>query len=167
MICLNCWHMENLDYVHGCAICAALEGETVIPHNECVCPANVRQRTEKLLVDNGKMVFHTLYNHDNGIDNKRGYVDIVKKNGKIFAKWHFEDTDEYRPVMDLKPLPLHHFADAPLVHTFTFGGWRYWLCDVVREKEKLYDADPNCEHNIVPVLSGGIKCTKCGGWFCY
>lgn len=32
---------------------------------------------------------------------------------------------------------------------------------------KLYNADPNCNHNIVPQLSGGVKCTKCGGWFCY
>ena len=33
--------------------------------------------------------------------------------------------------------------------------------------EYLYNADPNCNHNIVPQLSGGVKCTKCGGWFCY
>ena len=32
---------------------------------------------------------------------------------------------------------------------------------------ELYNADPNCEHNVVPQLSGGVKCTKCGGWFCY
>ena len=32
---------------------------------------------------------------------------------------------------------------------------------------KLYKADPNCNHNIVPQLNGGVKCTKCGGWFCY
>lgn len=32
---------------------------------------------------------------------------------------------------------------------------------------KLYNADQNCNHNIVPQLSGGVKCTKCGGWFCY
>ena len=32
---------------------------------------------------------------------------------------------------------------------------------------ELYNADPNCEHNVVAQLSGGVKCTKCGGWFCY
>lgn len=31
----------------------------------------------------------------------------------------------------------------------------------------LYNADPNCNHNIVSNPSGGIICTKCGGWFCY
>jgi hypothetical protein len=31
----------------------------------------------------------------------------------------------------------------------------------------LLDADPNCEHNIVSAPGGGVKCTKCTGWFCY
>jgi hypothetical protein len=35
------------------------------------------------------------------------------------------------------------------------------------DDEVLYDADPNCKHEIEPQLSGGIKCKKCGGWFCY
>jgi hypothetical protein len=30
----------------------------------------------------------------------------------------------------------------------------------------LYDADPKCKHKIVEKWSG-IKCTKCGGWFCF
>ena len=33
-------------------------------------------------------------------------------------------------------------------------------------KDVLWDADPNCDHNIVALWSG-IKCSKCGGWFCY
>lgn len=34
--------------------------------------------------------------------------------------------------------------------------------------EELYNADPNCEHNIVgATYGGGVKCTKCKGWFCY
>jgi len=31
----------------------------------------------------------------------------------------------------------------------------------------LYNADPNCNHNTIPAPGGGIKCTKCKGWFCY
>ncbi len=31
----------------------------------------------------------------------------------------------------------------------------------------LYDADPNCEHKLHPNCWSGIKCIKCGGWFCY
>lgn len=33
-------------------------------------------------------------------------------------------------------------------------------------KPKLYNADPNCEHEIQELWSG-IKCKKCPGWFCY
>ena len=30
----------------------------------------------------------------------------------------------------------------------------------------LYDADPNCAHQIVAKASG-VKCARCPGWFCY
>jgi hypothetical protein len=33
--------------------------------------------------------------------------------------------------------------------------------------EELYDADPNCKHIIVCNGFSGVKCRKCGGWFCY
>lgn len=33
--------------------------------------------------------------------------------------------------------------------------------------EELYQADPKCDHYIIPASGGGIKCIKCGGWFCY
>lgn len=39
------------------------------------------------------------------------------------------------------------------------------LIDVKKLSDKLYDADPNCNHEIVPQMSG-VKCTKCNGWFC-
>lgn len=32
--------------------------------------------------------------------------------------------------------------------------------------EELYNADPDCEHNIVSASGGGVKCTKCNGWYC-
>lgn len=32
---------------------------------------------------------------------------------------------------------------------------------------ELWNADPNCEHNVVCAPGGGVKCTKCLGWFCY
>ncbi|MDD5649987.1 MAG: hypothetical protein PHF86_06165 [Candidatus Nanoarchaeia archaeon] len=32
---------------------------------------------------------------------------------------------------------------------------------------ELFDADPKCEHEIVDVPGGGVKCTKCTGWFCF
>lgn len=36
----------------------------------------------------------------------------------------------------------------------------------VKPPEDLYDADPNCDHNVVSRWSG-VKCSKCPGWFCY
>lgn len=39
------------------------------------------------------------------------------------------------------------------------------LCD--EGEDELWDADSNCNHNIVEDDSGGIKCTKCEGWFCF
>jgi hypothetical protein len=31
---------------------------------------------------------------------------------------------------------------------------------------KLWDADPNCVHVHDPHCWSGIKCCKCGGWYC-
>jgi hypothetical protein len=31
----------------------------------------------------------------------------------------------------------------------------------------LWDADPNCKHEVVDAPGGGVKCRKCGGWFCF
>lgn len=33
--------------------------------------------------------------------------------------------------------------------------------------EVLWDADTKCDHDIQSQPGGGIKCTKCTGWFCF
>jgi hypothetical protein len=34
--------------------------------------------------------------------------------------------------------------------------------------EELWDADPECEHDVqCAPFGGGVKCTKCRGWCCY
>ena len=33
--------------------------------------------------------------------------------------------------------------------------------------DELWDADENCDHEIMYPPGGGMKCHKCGGWFCY
>lgn len=33
--------------------------------------------------------------------------------------------------------------------------------------EELWEADPNCDHDITSGIGGGIRCVKCRGWFCY
>jgi hypothetical protein len=32
---------------------------------------------------------------------------------------------------------------------------------------ELWGADPDCWHELDPDCWSGIRCTKCGGWFCY
>jgi len=32
--------------------------------------------------------------------------------------------------------------------------------------EELFNADPDCDHEIEELWSG-IKCKKCNGWFCF
>ena len=54
MICLNCNHMECMDYIHGTGICAILEGETVVLSEECICPKDRYEATEAFLRANGK-----------------------------------------------------------------------------------------------------------------
>lgn len=54
MVCLNCKHMECMDYIHGTGICAIMEGETVVLSEECVCPKDVYDAAEAFLRANGK-----------------------------------------------------------------------------------------------------------------
>jgi len=54
MICLHCNHMENMDYIHGCGICAILEGKTVNLDEECICPKDIYDAAEAFLRANGK-----------------------------------------------------------------------------------------------------------------
>lgn len=35
------------------------------------------------------------------------------------------------------------------------------------ERDELWDADPKCQHDIQIAPGGGVKCTKCRGWFCF
>lgn len=32
---------------------------------------------------------------------------------------------------------------------------------------ELYGADSNCSGRVVAQWGGGVKCNKCGAWFCY
>lgn len=33
--------------------------------------------------------------------------------------------------------------------------------------DNLYNADPDCDHDVQCAPGGGVKCTKCPGWFCF
>lgn len=32
---------------------------------------------------------------------------------------------------------------------------------------ELWNAFPGCDHDIQCASGGGVKCTKCGGWYCF
>ena len=34
------------------------------------------------------------------------------------------------------------------------------------ERRGLCNADPNCKHEVYSASGGGVKCIKCGGWYC-
>lgn len=34
------------------------------------------------------------------------------------------------------------------------------------DETSLYNADPDCDHEIV-IQWSGVRCAKCPGWFCY
>ena len=42
-----------------------------------------------------------------------------------------------------------------------------WSIQQFMNKSELYNADPNCDHHVVDGQGGGVRCTKCPGWFCY
>jgi len=39
--------------------------------------------------------------------------------------------------------------------------------DKLGPDDVLWEADDNCDHEIVYPPGGGMKCRKCRGWFCY
>ncbi len=63
---------------------------------------------------------------------------------------------------------------AVSIHSFN-AGWELHRQMELQDTEKpmkykteeLYDADPKCEHEVYSAPSGGVKCKKCTGWFCF
>lgn len=74
---------------------------------------------------------------------------------------------------DIAPL----FKEAlPLKNIRLPKGWRHLILtgesvgisdDPEEFGQELWDADLNCDHDIQHAPGGGVKCTKCPGWFCY
>lgn len=69
------------------------------------------------------------------------------------------------------------FKEAlPLKNIRLPKGWRHLILtgenvgisdDPEEFGQELWDADLNCDHDIQSAPGGGVKCTKCRGWFCY
>lgn len=97
-------------------------------------------------------------------DTERGIRDGYK---------HYNAFDDYSKSIE-QVSDFNAFIGS-CVHAFLDDNLYYVIDDDEEDdfdyeslrNTNLYNADPNCKHNIAPQLSGGVKCTKCGGWFCY
>lgn len=75
---------------------------------------------------------------------------------------HYKDTTENKWMDFIKCENCMYFKEDYSHKECTF-------CDDATHfepKVELYNADEDCEHEIETQWSG-VKCKKCGGWFCY
>lgn len=73
-------------------------------------------------------------------------------HGHPCQKW---EADEYVSYIDAAKV-ANELTHEPAIKR------KNQLADV-----ELYDADPNCDHEEDLTCYNGVKCKKCGGWFCY
>lgn len=38
---------------------------------------------------------------------------------------------------------------------------------ILEDGTELWNADEDCDHELIYPSGGGVKCIKCEGWFCY
>jgi hypothetical protein len=99
-----------------------------------------------------RLNYNNLYYKDNGCWELRE----EERNGKFFAVGGYS-TGHFDGI---------EMVEATYEEYFEETGEKY----AVREEDykydwTLYNADPDCEHDVQPV-SSGVKCTKCTGWYC-
>ncbi len=87
-------------------------------------------------------------------------VKVTNENiDYLIGQWHDSDSE----------MPLHEYLGL------SWNDYIHWVTNGELKQElpedawwnTLYNADENCEHNIQSVSGGGVKCTKCNGWFCF
>lgn len=102
------------------------------------------------------------HKHDRPISKHSGrwqWWDYTARRGK--GEW----KDESHIGHIVYRLRIEYFARG--VREFTHYVNAVWAeSKATRKHVDLYDADPNCEHDIETLWSG-VRCKKCRGWFCY
>lgn len=80
----------------------------------------------------------------------------ARENGETIQIWNGSDVES-----DDWP------NDVPLVKEYIKQG-RYHIKRPVEsfKKSELWDAAPNCIHELDPRCYSGIRCLKCNGWYC-
>lgn len=76
-----------------------------------------------------------------------------------------EELCDYCPLEELSTL-LPKFNCKENWCEAAYAGYENYESEL-EEELVLFNADPNCEHKIEAQPSGGIRCVKCNGWFCY
>ena len=95
----------------------------------------------------------------------------------MFDKGHGEE----RGMKEQAPLQVYHeiierigeaMADSGVAE-ITVGNVKISRIPYENESKglpwtgELWDADPDCDHEVVNAPGGGVKCNKCPGWFCF
>ena len=72
------------------------------------------------------------------------------------------DLDSFKEILKTS---ISEMSDEELLENFP--GWIIKKeADEKNYDGDLWDADPDCLHILDPSCYSGIKCLKCGGWYC-
>lgn len=80
----------------------------------------------------------------------------IGSNGEFITPYKAE-----RAVYDTKDLAQWYIDNTNIFGDLTIKKITLDSCI------KLYDEDPECEHELDPSSHSGMKCLKCSGWYCY
>lgn len=114
---------------------------------------------------NGELLMKQKYQFDEkaerGFDICLHIKDDYLLNGRIHQTRINGNTNEVRKVsfpVSQTVLKKYHLKKDEVVFLSNHV--------IVKPYEgELYDANPNCEHEVVAQWSG-VKCSKCSGWYC-
>lgn len=135
----------------------AAEVEAKLSHLcECVCR---RDTSEPVGVFLRGLAFD--YNPKSGETHETSQGSTLPPKTVIFTH---TAVLEQAPDMPLEPHGFEGLDEIaePVSYTVNKGFRRTKIGE-----ETLFDADPDCEHDIQAKPNGGVGCVKCGGWFCF
>jgi hypothetical protein len=135
---------------------------------------NIRKRTYHEFGDPKKPlhVDDEVYFDDSPFEMGEGTASVYRARCKRHMKdtWHISGYNQ--GGHDSVDICLDCAAD--IEHYFRYNPKTEVIVEKSEEEKKpskyedeLFGADPNCDHDVRPAPGGGVKCTKCPGWFCF
>jgi hypothetical protein len=96
-----------------------------------------------------------------------GFVDIINDGKGTEQKANY-DAYFYDSDGELwKEVSVKNFPREKKAFNLLYEVLQKAIKEKVTYDDELWDADEDCDHNIIDAPGGGVKCTKCTGWFCY